>query len=67
MMTSRDHGANWTVGTPAYSGGSECQAVQLGDGSIMLNMRNDTSDFEPCSSRAISARPGSRTTPTATR
>ena len=40
-MTSRDHGATWTVGTPAYSGGSECQAVQLGDGSIMLNMRNE--------------------------
>ena len=41
VMTSRDHGANWTVATPAYSGGSECQAVQLGDGSIMLNMRNE--------------------------
>jgi sialidase-1 len=41
IMTSRDHGGTWTVGAPAYSGGSECQAVQLGDGSIMLNMRND--------------------------
>ena len=41
IMISRDHGATWTVGTPAYSGGNECQAVQLGDGSIMLNMRND--------------------------
>jgi len=40
VMTSRDHGATWTVGTPAYSGGSECQAVQLGDGAILLNMRN---------------------------
>ena len=41
LMTSRDHGATWTVGKPAYSGGNECQAAQLGDGSIMLNIRND--------------------------
>ncbi len=45
VMTSRDHGTTWTVGTPAYSGGSECQAVQLGDGSIMLNMRNERGRF----------------------
>lgn len=42
IMTSRDHGATWTVGNPAYSFASECQAVELGDGSIMLNMRNET-------------------------
>jgi sialidase-1 len=41
VMTSRDHGATWSVGAPAYSGSSECQAVQLGDGSLMLNMRNE--------------------------
>jgi sialidase-1 len=45
IMTSRDHGATWTVGTPAFSGGNECQAVELGDGSIMLNMRNDHERF----------------------
>lgn len=45
IMISRDHGANWIVGQPAYSGGSECQAVQLGDGSIMLNIRNDHDKF----------------------
>ena len=45
VMTSRDHGATWTVGTPAYSGGSECQAAQLADGSIMLNMRNEHERF----------------------
>ena len=38
---SRDHGATWTVSNHAFSGGNESQAVQLGDGSIMLNMRND--------------------------
>jgi hypothetical protein len=42
VMTSRDHGATWTVATPAHSFGSESQAVQLGDGSIMLNIRNET-------------------------
>ena len=41
LMVSRDHGENWSVGEPSYSGGNECQAVQLGDGSIMLNMRNN--------------------------
>jgi sialidase-1 len=41
IMTSRDHGATWSVGQPGYSGGNECQAVSLGDGSIMLNIRND--------------------------
>ncbi|MBI1917052.1 MAG: exo-alpha-sialidase [Planctomycetes bacterium] len=45
VMTSRDHGATWIVGAPAYSGGSECQAVQLGDGSLMLNMRNERERF----------------------
>lgn len=45
IMTSRDHGRSWTVGKPAYSQGNECQAAQLGDGSIMLNMRNDIERF----------------------
>jgi len=45
LMVSRDHGETWTIGTPAFSGGNECQAVQLGDGSIMLNMRNDHERF----------------------
>ena len=45
LMVSRDHGETWTVGKPAYSGGNECQAAMLGDGSIMLNMRNDHERF----------------------
>lgn len=45
IMTSRDHGASWTVAAPAYRGGSECQAVQLGDGTLMLNMRNEHERF----------------------
>ncbi len=45
LMSSRDHGTSWVVGNPAYIGGSECQAARLGDGSIMLNMRNDNDRF----------------------
>ena len=45
IMTSRDHGTTWTVGIPAYVGGSECQVVQLGNGSLMLNMRNEHERF----------------------
>jgi acetyl esterase/lipase len=45
IMISRDHGETWTVGRPGYSGGNECQAALLGDGSIMLNIRNDHERF----------------------
>jgi sialidase-1 len=41
VMLSSDHGTTWSVGAPACHDASECQAVELGDGSIMLNMRND--------------------------
>ena len=39
LIVSRDHGATWTVGSTAASGNGECQAVQLDDGSILLNAR----------------------------
>ena len=39
LMISRDHGKTWTLSQPASYGNNECQAVQLGDGSIMLNAR----------------------------
>jgi len=45
IMISRDHGQSWTVGKPGYTGGNECQAAVLGDGSIMLNVRNDHERF----------------------
>jgi sialidase-1 len=45
IMTSRDHGRTWAVAQPAYRGGNECQAAVLGDGSIMLNIRNDHERF----------------------
>lgn len=45
LMVSRDHGTSWTVGKPAYFESSECQAVELNDGSIMLNSRNYSEKF----------------------
>ncbi len=45
IMISKDHGETWMVRNPGYEGGNECQAAQLGDGSIMLNVRNDRERF----------------------
>ncbi|MEX0726660.1 MAG: exo-alpha-sialidase [Planctomycetaceae bacterium] len=45
LMISKDHGQTWTIGKPGYSGGNECQAAMLSDGSIMLNIRNDHERF----------------------
>lgn len=43
LITSRDGGRTWSSGTPAVKDhavhSNECMAVQLSDGSIMLNMR----------------------------
>ena len=43
LLISRDHGKTWTVSVPASYGNTECQAVQLSDGSIMLNCRSAVS------------------------
>ncbi len=45
IMVSRDHGVTWALANPGYIGGNECQAAQLTDGSIMLNIRNDRERF----------------------
>ncbi|MEZ6059496.1 MAG: sialidase family protein [Planctomycetaceae bacterium] len=45
LMISRDHGQTWNVGNPGITSGNECQAALLGDGSIMLNVRNDQERF----------------------
>ncbi len=39
LIVSRDHGMTWNVGSASASGNGECQAVQLADGSILLNAR----------------------------
>jgi len=38
---SKDEGKTWKTSNPAYENTTECIAVQLNDGSIMLNMRNN--------------------------
>lgn len=49
IIWSKNHGKSWHMGNPAYHNTTESMAVQLSDGSIMLNMRhndnkNNTSD-----------------------
>ena len=38
---SRDGGETWKTSNPAYNNTTESMAVQLSDGSLMLNMRNN--------------------------
>ena len=38
---SKDGGKSWTVSQPAASCTTECMAVELSDGSVMLNMRDN--------------------------
>lgn len=40
IMSSRNHGRSWKVGNPTGMVSSECQAVELMDGRVMLNMRS---------------------------
>lgn len=39
---SKDQGKTWIASNPAFSNVTECMAVQLSDGSVMLNMRDNT-------------------------
>jgi sialidase-1 len=41
IIYSKDGGENWTIGTGAKPNTTEAQVVQLTDGSLMLNMRDD--------------------------
>lgn len=38
---SKDGGKTWTASNPAYTDVTECMAVQLSDGSVLLNMRDN--------------------------
>jgi sialidase-1 len=40
VIWSDDHGRSWQLGGICGPGANECQAVELSDGSVMLNMRN---------------------------
>lgn len=41
LVYSRDGGVSWQIGTGAKSNTTEAQVVQLFDGTLMLNMRDD--------------------------
>ncbi len=45
IIYSIDHGTTWNVGTGAKSETTEAQVVELLDGSLMLNMRDDRNRF----------------------
>lgn len=45
IIYSKDHGKTWSVGTGAKSKTTEAQVVELSDGSLMLNMRDDRGGF----------------------
>ncbi len=47
LLISKDHGAHWSVSPIASLGNNECQAVQLGDGTLMMNMRTGRLDQIP--------------------
>lgn len=41
IVWSRDHGETWNIGTGAKANTTEAQVIELDDGSIMLNMRDN--------------------------
>lgn len=40
VLLSDDHGETWRWGTPLDVGTNECQAAELADGTVLLNMRS---------------------------
>lgn len=43
---SRDRGQTWTTSNPSYTNTTECAVVELSDGSLMLNMRDNRNNKE---------------------
>jgi len=56
IVYSADHGKSWYIGTGAKSNTTESQVVELPDGTLMLNMRDDRNraDKSETNGRAIS-------------
>lgn len=50
---SKDGGKTWTASNPAYSDVTECMSVQLSDGNIMLNMRDNRNRADSINGRRI--------------
>ncbi len=53
VVYSDDRGKTWKLGGIVGSGTNECEAVELADGSVMLNMRNYNRKYQ-CRAVAIS-------------
>lgn len=55
ILYSKDKGQTWAIGTGAKSNTTEAQVVELADGSLMLNMRDDRNRKEkgPNNGRAV--------------
>jgi sialidase-1 len=41
IIYSKDHGKSWVIGSGAKANTTECRVIELGDGSLMLNMRDN--------------------------
>lgn len=56
IIWSSDHGRSWTVSTPARKDTTECAVAELGNGTLMLNMRanRNRKDKTETNGRAIS-------------
>ncbi len=57
IVYSKDQGATWNIGTGAKTNTTEAQVVELPDGSLMLNMRDDRNrkDKGDTNGRAVAA------------
>jgi sialidase-1 len=55
IVYSKDHGSTWQIGNGAKPNTTEAQVVELADGSLMLNMRDDRnrSDKGDTNGRAV--------------
>lgn len=55
IIYSKDHGKNWVIGTGAKSNTTEAQVIELNDGGLMLNMRDNRngSDKSETNGRAV--------------
>ena len=56
FIWSMDHGKSWTLSSPARKNTTECAVVELNDGSLLLNMRDNRnrSDKSKTNGRAVS-------------
>jgi sialidase-1 len=61
VIVSRDNGKTWKLSPPAGHGTSETQMVELNDGSWLMNMRNERSDYKSGVRQIAVSRDGGQT------